>query len=301
MNPLVLARWFMQKELLDKEPADQLLRGKRRSRRRANDLDGTTWIKYSLSVWDDLTKTQSESASGHPAMFPSELPDRLVRMFTTGDFRHTILDPFMGSGSTLVAAVNNGKRGIGFELYDEFIRLAEARLTGGLNFSGSEPDFKIIRDDARNLDRYVGPRSVDLCITSPPYWDIHHQKRTADQKDARPYGRFDKDLGATASYDSFLSGLKEVFAKVFAVLKPGAYCIVNVMDLRKQSKFYAFHIDVVEFMRQIGFELDDLIIWNRAREYNNLRPLGYPSVFRINKVHEFILIFKVPRENNPPG
>jgi hypothetical protein len=67
------------------------------------------------------------------------------------------------------------------------------------------------------------------------------------------------------------------------------------MDLRKQSKFYAYHIDVATFMQEIGFELDDLIIWNRAREYNNLRPLGYPFVFRINKVHEFILIFRVPK------
>jgi DNA modification methylase len=268
----------------------------RRSPPRANDLDGTTWIKYSLSVWGDLAKTHDEQAYKHPAMFPSALPDRLIQMFTTADARHTVLDPFMGSGSTLVAAVNNGKRGIGFELYDEFIRVAQARLTAELNFSGCEPDFKIIKDDARNLDKYLGARSVDLCITSPPYWDIHHQKRTADQKEARPYGSFDKDLGMITSYESFLSSLSEVFAKVFVVLKPGSYCIVNVMDLRKQSRFYAFHIDVIEFMQQIGFELDDLIIWDRAHEYNNLRPLGFPSVFRINKVHEFILIFKAPDE-----
>ena len=47
-------------------------------------------------------------------------------------------------------------------------------------------------------------------------------------------------------------------------------------------------------MQEIGFLLDDIIIWDRRQEYNHLRPLGYPSVFRINKVHEYILIFKKP-------
>jgi hypothetical protein len=45
-------------------------------------------------------------------------------------------------------------------------------------------------------------------------------------------------------------------------------------------------------MKAIGFVLEDIIIWNREREYNNLRPLGYPYVFIVNKVHEYILIFK---------
>jgi len=65
-----------------------------------------------------------------------------------------------------------------------------------------------------------------------------------------------------------------------------------VMDIRKKAKFYPFHMDVVNKMQEIGFELDDIIIWDRQKEYNNMRPLGYPFVFRVNKVHEFILIFR---------
>lgn len=102
-------------------------------------------------------------------------------------------------------------------------------------------------------------------------------------------------MGQIPSYEEFLTTLTQVFANVFRVLKRDSYCVVNVMDLRKQAKFYAYHIDVVDIMRKIGFELDDIIIWDRAREYNNLRPLGYPFVFRVNKVHEFILIFKTPK------
>jgi hypothetical protein len=49
-------------------------------------------------------------------------------------------------------------------------------------------------------------------------------------------------------------------------------------------------------MTEIGFIFDDLIIWNRQSEYNNLRPLGYPAVFRVNKVHEFVVLLQKPRE-----
>jgi len=66
------------------------------------------------------------------------------------------------------------------------------------------------------------------------------------------------------------------------------------MDIRKKNRFYPYHADFAQRMEEIGFVFDDLIIWDRRHEYNNLRPLGYPSVFRINKVHEFILIFQKP-------
>ena len=44
-------------------------------------------------------------------------------------------------------------------------------------------------------------------------------------------------------------------------------------------------------MSEIGFELEDIMIWDRQHEYNNMKTLGYPYVFRVNKVHEFMLIF----------
>jgi DNA modification methylase len=129
-------------------------------------------------------------------------------------------------------------------------------------------------------------------VTSPPYWNILQQKRTADNKATRHYGRQETDLGSIADYEEFLSELQKVFQNVFEVLRPDRYCVVVLMDLRRKDRFYPFHNDVAKMMQSIGFILDDLIIWNRKAEYNNLRPLGYPSVFRINKVHEYVLIFK---------
>jgi len=78
-------------------------------------------------------------------------------------------------------------------------------------------------------------------------------------------------------------------------LRPGAYCVVVVMDIRQGSRFYPFHADLSEAMRGVGYLLDDIIIWDRRHEYNNFRPLGYPSVFRVNKAHEFVMVFQKPR------
>ncbi len=262
--------------------------------RRANDLDGAAWTRYSISVWNDIRKNPGELASSHPAMFPAALVERLIECFTTGeDIR--VLDPFMGSGATLVAAQNRGKVGIGLEISEQFVGLARERLRQAALFTThSEP--RIIHDDARNLLRHMEPNSVDLCVTSPPYWDILSQRRTADGKPVRDYGDSRDDLGKIAGYERFLGELGNVFALVLEALKPGKYCIVNVMDLRKKARFYPFHSDLAARMVEIGWIYDDLIVWDRRHEYNNLRPLGYPSVFRINKVHEYLLILQKPLE-----
>jgi DNA modification methylase len=83
---------------------------------------------------------------------------------------------------------------------------------------------------------------------------------------------------------------------VLEVLKPGAYLCAVVMDIRKKHVFYPFHSDLAARLQRVGFIYDDLIIWDRRQEYNNLRPLGYPGVFRINKAHEFIIIAQKPKE-----
>ena len=144
------------------------------------------------------------------------------------------------------------------------------------------------------LKKYIEPDSIDICVTSPPYWDILNQKRSADGKSQRNYGDSRDDLGNINDYEKFISELSKVFEAVLNVLVPGKYCIVNVMDLRKKDTFYPLHSDLAQKMVESGWIYDDVIIWDRRQDYNNLRPLGYPFVFRINKIHEYLMIFKKP-------
>lgn len=262
------------------------------NRKHANELDGKTWLRNSVSVWSDIRKTKEESALKHPAMFPTALAQRLIKCFTHSE-ANLIMDPFAGVGSTLLAAKELGKDAIGLEISPEYVEIAKGRLSQ-MTLFGEESEIEIHAVDSRELYRLVSPNSVDMVITSPPYWDILLQKRTADNKQQRDYGDTEEDLGKIRDYEKFLLELRIIFELVYGAMKPKSYCCVIVMDLRKKNHFYPYHIDISDLMREIGFIFDDIIIWDRAHEYNNLRPLGYPSVFRINKVHEFILIFQKP-------
>ncbi len=260
--------------------------------RRANDLDGATWTRNSISVWNDIRKTPEEIRWNHPAMFPTALVDRLIDCFTTARDEY-VLDPFMGSGSTVLAADRRQKTGIGLEISARYIELARKRLAQSSLF-GERKKHQLIQDDAKNLLTHVAPDTLDLCITSPPYWDILSQKRTADYKAIRDYDNTGGDLSKISGYQEFLNALAGVFSLVLQALKPGKYCVVNVMDLRKKEVFFPFHADLARKLQESGWIYDDVIIWDRHSEYNNLRPLGYPFVFRINKIHEYLLLFRKP-------
>ncbi len=266
-----------------------------KSKPHANELDGKTWTRYSISIWSELRKTTEEMMLRHPAMFPLELASRAIACFTNASDQ-VVLDPFAGVGTTVIAARQAGKRGIGIEISPEFARIAQDRLTYVLPLEDIPGGEGIIHtDDAHNLLNYVQPETVDFCLTSPPYWDILLRPRTADYKEQRDYGDAEADIGKIADYKEFLAALGKIMEGVFAALRPGKYCLVVVMDIRKKDRFYPFHADVATTMQDVGFIFDDLLIWDRRHEYNNMRPLGYPYVFRVNKAHEYILIFQKPR------
>ena len=256
------------------------------------ELDGKTWTRYSISVWSDIEKDKEERSLQHPALFPQSLAGRLIEALShRGDL---VLDPFAGSGSTLLAARRLGRRSTGLELSADYIKLARERLSRQKKKAGDrvlhEP--VLVCADAREVKKHVPENTVRLCVTSPPYWNILNEKRTADFKEARRYGDAEKDLSRIADYEEFINVLGEVFGAVYEVMALNGYAVVNVMDLRKRAHFYPFHMDLSSELVRRGYTLDDIIVWDRRKEYNRLRPLGYPYVFRINKVHEFLLILQ---------
>lgn len=277
--------------MLNRKPKSPTEQPKRRRPAACNSLGGKQWLKNSISVWSDLRKSADEQRLKHPAQFPTALVERLIESFLP-DGLHTVFDPFAGSGSTLVAAQKLGKHGIGCELSAEYVDLARRRLA---QTAQTGPAAEVHPMSAANLPEVVPANSVDLCITSPPYWNILNRKRTADYKSVRHYGNHAGDLGAIAGYDEYLAALADIFQLVLTALKPGAHACIVVMDLRVKHRFYPLHSDLATRLVQIGYDYDDLVIWNRQVEYNFLRPLGYPAVFRINKVHEFILLMQKPR------
>ncbi|QDU81519.1 Modification methylase DpnIIB [Polystyrenella longa] len=265
----------------------------RRIVRRCNMLTGKQWLQNSISVWSDIRKTTRDQSGNHPAQFPVSLLEKLIETFLPVE-GELVLDPFCGSGTTLLVAGMQNQSALGLELSTEYCESTNDRLQQ----LSDEQRSQVVCHQARAQDvmDYAKPNSVDLCITSPPYWNVLNQPRSADYKKQRHYGNLDGDLGLIEKYDDYLVALSSIFEKVYDTLKPGAFCIVVVMDLRKRSQFYPLHSDLAQRMTGLGYIFDDLIIWNRQYDYNNLRPLGFPAVFRVNKVHEYILLFQKPRQ-----
>ncbi|MCA9022426.1 MAG: DNA methyltransferase, partial [Planctomycetaceae bacterium] len=154
-----------------------------------NALDGKRWIQNSISVWSDIRKSTEEVRLKHPAIFPEMLVERLIETFLPLQ-GETILDPFAGSGSTIVTAEKMGKTGIGVELSEEYAALARQRITeaasqreereaSAAKHRPVEIKSRVVHGSALNLSEHVEPGSVDLCITSPPYWNVLNQRRSA--------------------------------------------------------------------------------------------------------------------------
>lgn len=250
--------------------------------KKCNNLTGKEWLKNSFSIWRDLSKTKEEKDLKHPASYPVALCEKLIRTFSKDGA--SVIDPFNGTGSTLVASQNLERPATGIDLSEDFCAIANKRI-------GQDDNIKILKGDSFVELEKLEENSFDLCITSPPYWDILNMKRSADGKENVNYSEKENDMGNIPNYKEFVSSLGELFSKVNKVLKPGAYCLVNVMDIRKKSEFYPLHSDLSTELQKHGYIFDDIIIWDRQQDYNNMRPLGYPYKYRINKVHEYILIF----------
>lgn len=102
------------------------------SRERGNKINSITkeqFMEWTFSVWN--MKAVSARSIGHPAPFPEELPYRLIQMYS---FKNDIiLDPFMGSGQTAIAALKSERKYIGYDVSKEYIELAEKRIASFLN------------------------------------------------------------------------------------------------------------------------------------------------------------------------
>ena len=86
------------------------------------------FMAFTLDVWS--TPTESARRVGHPAPFPVELPEKLIQLYTFKD--DLVLDPFMGSGSSLVAAAIQGRRYVGYDLDPAYVEIARARVSEAL-------------------------------------------------------------------------------------------------------------------------------------------------------------------------
>jgi len=267
-----------------------------------NDLAAREWIAETVSVWTQrgLGKKHPDAKIEklHPAPFSFTDVGRLIRFFTKSS--QTVLDPFVGVGSTLKACAVDGRCGIGFELNPEYARLAEDRIAKEVGTLFAERFPQIIRvGDARELVLQLEDDSVDFVVTSPPYWNILHkqdhkarQERIAHDLDTH-YGDDDRDFGNIHDYDHFLAELAATLGACGRALKPRRYMAVIVSDFRDKSRYIMFHAHLAEALEKYGFGLRGITVL--YQRHKRVFPYGYPYAYVPNIHHQYIILLQNER------
>ena len=270
-----------------------------------NALTAKEWITETVSVWRQrgLGRGHPDTVieRQHPAPFSFTDVARLVRFFTKPG--QTVLDPFVGIGSTLKAAALEGRNGIGIELEKEFVRLSKERLKSEVALVDVEPtDQQVLHGDARKVMATLEDDSVDLVVTSPPYWNILHKKdhKAIQEREAKGlktrYSDAKADLGNIPVYEDFLDELTGILVQAKRVLKKNKYMAIIVSDFRDGKRLRMFHADIASRLENEGYVLQGITILHQA--HKRVFPYGYPASYVPNIHHQYIVILRNDRLTN---
>lgn len=244
------------------------------------------WREYTKTVW----QIANVSSPNHPAVFPAEIPKRLIKLFSFQG--ETILDPFAGTGTTAIEAFELKRKCICVEQNSEYIKIMQENCH---NLISDEKDIQIIHGDSCKIDM-IENNSVALIITSPPYWNKAN------------YGNGKKNIGNEPIYSKFFKKIKPAFDECFRVLMPGRKLCLVTANVNQHTNHglltFPLAADFVNILREIGFVMVNEIIWSKDGtggkwgSYGKQRPIfgsyPYPPNFHFKNIHEHILIFAKP-------
>jgi len=237
----------------------------------------------------------------HPAMFPIALPAHFIRLLThRGEL---VLDPFVGAGSTLIAAQDLERNAVGFDLQQKYVDISSATIER-LARNAMTRQLAIV-DDARSVPRYLEENTVALSVTSPPYPQFltRRRKNKSIRSDQRKNEHFDevqqysddpRDLGLM-NHDDYETALAEIYAGILPLMKPRAHVIVNVNDLWLDNHRYPTHISVIHALIRAGFEFRNTFVWDKRNLVNRVGIFGWPNNFiSLSTTMEYLLDFRRP-------
>ena len=151
-------------------------------------------------------------------------------------------------------------------------------------------EHKVIFGDSRNLNT-IADKSVQLIITSPPYWQL------------KDYGN-DQQIGFNDSYEDYINNLNLVWSECNRVLSDGCKMCVNIGDQFARSKYYGrykvipIRTEIIRFCETLGMDYMGAIIWQKTTTMNTsgggavMGSFPYPRNGILKMDYEFILIFK---------
>ncbi len=272
----------------------------RANRNRLNDLDSKTWLKFQKSWFIHNPPPRKKGVLRHPAKFPETLAQEFIEFFTKRG--EVVLDPMVGTGSALVAALRAGRHSYGIELNPAYAEIARQVVTAeqaSLGEAGSNLIAQVIQGDAACLAEYIREYQmppIDYVITSPPYWDMLRARGAETQKKRRTaqdldvfYSDNPDDLGNIVDYDEFVERLVAIYGSMRPFLRPGAYLTIIVKNVKKGGKIYPLAWDIGRLLGKI-FTLKDEKLW--CQDDIRLAPYGLGNAWVSNTFHHYCLQFR---------
>jgi len=218
----------------------------------------------------------------------------------------TVLDAFVGSGTTLIECKLLGRHGIGVDINYEAIMVAWDRLnfkyTSKIGKKSTldaylspekteieviEPEIKLYHGDARNLDK-IEDESIDLIATHPPYANIiRYSKKSRTEVPG--------DLSRVTSVEEFVKEMRKVAEEFYRVLKPGRYAAILIGDTRRHKHFVPIAFRVMQAFLDVGFILKEDIIKIQHNMIGTISWKKWHQDFHLI-AHEHLLVFRKPEK-----
>ena len=194
-----------------------------------------------------------------------------------------VLDPMVGSGTTMIEAKLLGRKGIAFDIHPEVVALAKEACSFKSENGTYEP--KITQGDARQL-KDLKDNSVDVIATHPPYLNIIR------------YGNkeIEGDLSTVSSLDKFCGQIELVAKECFRILKPGKYCAILIGDTRRRRHFVPLAFNVMQRFLKVGFILKEDVI-KLQHNCTTTRYWGAQERDFLLIMHEHLFVFRKPMIN----
>jgi len=276
--------------------------GRYNSNNKLNNLTGKQWIKFTKSWFIHNPPPRKDKKILHPASFPETLIKEFIEFFTKPN--QVVIDPFLGTGSTLIACQMTKRSGIGIELLEKYAEISKKRLFVNEKMDKflemkSENFYDIIIGDSRNLkkllvEKYTKIPEINFCITSPPYWDqlkrssIRQKERKEKNWDTH-YSEDSRDIGNISEYKKFLLEQKKIFDQVYDVMNNNGYLVVITNNVFAEGKLYPLAFDTLISLSENWTPKDEKI-W--LQDDKPLIPLGVNSAWVGNRHHQYCLIFR---------
>jgi DNA modification methylase len=267
---------------------------------RLNDLNPKDWLKFQKSWFIHNPPPRRKDVLRHPAKFPETLAQEFIEFFTKRG--QVVLDPMVGTGSTLVAALRAGRSSYGIELnpaYAAIARQVVAEEQAALGEAAEGLVAAVIEGDAARITEHAAVNQippVDFVLTSPPYWDMLHARGAETQKKRRTtpeldvfYSEDPNDLGNVRDYDEFVHRLACIYEALKPFLKPHAYLTIIVKNVKKGGKIYPLAWDLGKRLGQT-YTLKDERMW--LQDDIRLAPYGLGNAWVSNTFHHYCLQFR---------